>query len=148
MLTRKNTYLLDSLKRRFPKNRFCLISAPYIPERDLISYILSSSLTVYPTLYESFSLFILNSLALGKPVITYNLLPLYAIYAYTPAVIRAPRNFDWIAYKVKKVLYSEDFYKLSEQAKGFAFRFAWDQVMKAEKNIYNNIIHLFEYAVK
>jgi glycosyltransferase involved in cell wall biosynthesis len=112
-------------------------------EDQLIQLIKSSSVVLYPARYDTFSLVILESLACGKPVITYDI-PASRNYGECKAVLIQPiGNISAMAKSILNLLQDQNrISKLSEEAILFSERYDWNHVVEAEKEAYIDIINL------
>ncbi|WP_338598643.1 glycosyltransferase [Sulfolobus tengchongensis] len=69
---------------------------------ELYKNVSKAKLLIYPSLADGFSLVILESLAVGTPVISYNFFPIYSAYKNVPAVRFSSFNNS----KFAKIVYS------------------------------------------
>jgi glycosyltransferase involved in cell wall biosynthesis len=112
---------------------------------SLIDLIMSSKLMIYPTRLDSFSLAILESLACGRPVVTYNILATKYNFFKCKGVLRCPvGNIKTMADEIMLLLGNEDLrMRLSKEAREFAKDFDWKNVVRAEKEAYFKVIEWF-----
>lgn len=111
-------------------------------EFDLFRLIRSSFLTVYPSYLDSFSLVTLESLALGIPVIAYNLPAIRHNFGKCKAVMRCPiGDTNSMANTILYVLSKADRSNLANEARRYASSYDWNQVVRAEREAYCRVIN-------
>lgn len=109
--------------------------------QDVIKFLKSSKVVVYPSYLDSFSMAVLESLACGVPVVAYNINALSVHYGQVPAVKLLPKNFNKIADEVLSLIKNENLRRrLGINAKSFARAYTWDNVVKAELKAYEKVI--------
>jgi len=113
-------------------------------EKDLVQLIKSSKVLIYPSLQDSFSLSILESLICGTPVVAYDIPAIQSNYKECKAVIRVGiKNKRDMARHIIRILEDEEeWIKLSLEARSFAEKYDWDEVTKAEKDAYVAVLNL------
>lgn len=102
----------------------------YIDEVDLPIVIKMAAIFLFPTLYEGFGLPILQAMAVGTPVITSDIEPHRSIAGHA-ALLVDPRNFDYMAEQINKLLKDQD---LATDFKGLGLKrvkdFSWAETAK------------------
>jgi len=109
----------------------------------LLNIVANSFLTVYPSYVDSFSLVTLESLACGTPVIAYNIPAIRHNFSTCKSVFRCTiGDKKNMADTVLQLLNYIERKTLAIEAKKFATSYDWDNVVKAEKEAYTQIINL------
>lgn len=115
----------------------------YVSRNDHVKILSKAKILVYPSHKDSFSLIVLESLALGTTVVAYDIPAIRSIYKDVKAVLTVPEyDINTMAYKVINVL-KTDSDKLARLHKDeSALRFlntygSWDEVVKAEIRMIN-----------
>jgi len=115
-------------------------------EKDLLHSMKTSRLLVYPSSIDAFPLTILETLACGNPVVAYDIPAIRLNYRECKAV-KTVRTKDKqkMAEYILSILNLNDLdrVKLSYNAKSFAERYTWKEVVKAEKNAYIKVLDYF-----
>jgi glycosyltransferase involved in cell wall biosynthesis len=113
-----------------------------LPESMLYQYLKSAKLLVYPSLFDSFSFTVLESLACGVPVVAYNTNAMRFIYSGEISVKRvATGDRQEMARAVAEILKNEALrVEMSRAAHGFSSRFTWENVGITESAALNEII--------
>jgi len=114
----------------------------YLPQEELIGLVKSSNFLVYPSRLDAFSLVILEALAAGIPVITYDILPIRLNYEASGAVVSVPLgDHEAFSEKILEFIQNDALRKrLSVKAYRFATKFSWEKVVKAEKEAYQMVM--------
>jgi glycosyltransferase involved in cell wall biosynthesis len=100
-------------------------------ETELIRAVKSSFLTLYPSLFDTASLTVLESLACGVPVVAYDISAIRHNYRKCGAILRCPIE-DTPCMERNK---------LSKIAKDYVSDYDWNYVVEAEKRGYINTIN-------
>jgi glycosyltransferase involved in cell wall biosynthesis len=112
---------------------------------NMMAYLKASKIVVYPSLSDSFPMVVLESLACGLPVIAYNIPALRINYGHVSAVRLFPRDFKLIADEVIYLIENQKLREsLGDNARSFAQKYTWENVIKAEINAYKVAIDVFE----
>jgi glycosyltransferase involved in cell wall biosynthesis len=111
-------------------------------EDKLIDLIKSSSLVLYPSYMDSFSLVILESLACGKPVVTYEIPPIINVYGECKAILgHSVGDIESMAKSIIELMESRNkLFNLSKEALAFSEKYDWNAVVLAEKEAYLEVI--------
>jgi len=115
----------------------------YVPYDTLLSIIKASSVTIYPSKIDTFSLSILESLACNTPVVAYRILPQVLNFSkYLGVYLVDVENYVQFAHKVLYILENNDYVKRNtyHQSKQIISKFTWNNVARAESQIYRQII--------
>jgi glycosyltransferase involved in cell wall biosynthesis len=112
---------------------------------SIIELISRSKITIYPSFLDVFSLVVLESLAGGTPVVAYNIPAIKYNFSDCKAVLPCTTgDRTMMAKKIIFLLENEDLRdKLSKNAKEYAKKFDWKNVVKAEKEAYFKVIEWF-----
>ena len=112
-----------------------------LPHNKLISLVKSSKLMVYPSMFDSFAMVVLESLASGVPVVAYDI-PAIRLNYPTRSVIKCPvSDSDSLAFNVVKLLSdNKKRKKLSQDAVNYALRFSWENVARQEAEGYRKVL--------
>lgn len=112
-----------------------------LPHDELISLVKASKVMVYPSVYDSFSLVVLESLASGVPVVAYDMPFIRANYM-TRSVVKCPKNDKkCLATNIVKLLSDEDQRRdLSREAVKYAEKFTWENVAREELKAYYKVL--------
>lgn len=112
----------------------------------LVDLIRSSKVILNPTLYESFSLATLESLACGTPVVAYDIPALRHNFGKCNSVVRCPiKDKECMAEKALSIIENEKLKEvLSQEAKEYSANYDWKKVVKAEKQAYFKVIEYFK----
>jgi glycosyltransferase involved in cell wall biosynthesis len=111
--------------------------------KDLVHLIKSSKLLVHPSIWDSFGLSVLESLAYGKPVVAYDIPAIRSNYKECKAVktVRI-KDKQSMANIILSILEDESYRaKLSHNAKLFAQKHSWDKVVEAEREAYIKVLN-------
>jgi glycosyltransferase involved in cell wall biosynthesis len=129
---------------KLEKNITFLGSLPHYAVFDLID---SSKLVVYPSTLDTHPLVVLESLACGKPVITYKIKAIEMNYGQCRAVLMCPvKDIKSMADIILSLFENYDLrVKLSEEARKFAMDYDWNNVIKAEKEGYFQVLRWFHF---
>jgi glycosyltransferase involved in cell wall biosynthesis len=113
-----------------------------VSEEELIALVKASTVVLYPSHLDSFSLVVLESLACGTPVIAYSIEPIRVHYAEAASVLKIPEgDVKCMANSVLSLLSDADRVSLlRHNALRFSERFDWSYVIDAEKEAYSRII--------
>jgi len=113
----------------------------FVSEHLKYSVLKSSKVMVYPSLLDAFPTVVVEALACGLPVITYNV-P-FTLNFETHAIIRVrTKDYRSMAEAIIELLHDEELCKkLSNEAITYAANFTWDNVVKAEKEAYLKILN-------
>jgi glycosyltransferase involved in cell wall biosynthesis len=122
----------------------------FVPRKELLKIVSKAKVTVYPTHFDSFSLVILESLALKTPIVSYGLPSLIEVYNNLPPV-RFVREFDKerMAEEIIKIITMKDedyenLFRNKRYEKFIEDHNSWDKVAKSEFNIFNEILDNFK----
>ncbi len=128
---RERNYLMK-LKERASKHSISesVVFTGGVPHTILAKFYQTASVFVYPSLYETFGLTILEAMACGCPVITSNVSSMPEI-AGGAAVLFDPRNTEKLNQKLRKVLSDEKIKEIITN-KGLkrASEFTWEKTAK------------------
>jgi glycosyltransferase involved in cell wall biosynthesis len=118
---------------KFDKNRMRSVRfIGYVGGEELAALYSAAQLFVFPSLYESFGLPVLEAMACGTPVITSNNTALNEIAG--PAVIVNPNSIDEIRDSIQHLVNSpKKLQKMSAEGNAWAARFTWKKT--AEKTL-------------
>ncbi|MFX1521740.1 MAG: glycosyltransferase family 4 protein, partial [Promethearchaeota archaeon] len=111
-------------------------------ETALINLVKAAKFLLYPSLVDSFSLVTLESLACGTPVIAYDIPALRYNFGKCEAVIRCPvKDKSSMAEAVLTLIKNKELRQsLSLVAKKYSESYTWQNVAKAEKAAYFEVI--------
>jgi len=114
-------------------------------KNSIIDLVRSSKLTINPSVLDTFSLVVLESLACGTPNIAYNIPAIKYNFCKCKAVFLCPvKDKASMAKEVVSLLENEDLRnRLSKEAKEYAGNFDWKKVVKAEKEAYFKVVEWF-----
>jgi glycosyltransferase involved in cell wall biosynthesis len=117
------------------------------PKReDLWEFMKKSKLLIYPSFLDSWSHVVMEALACGLPVVTYDTGWARNAYEKCSIVIRVPiKDVKSIAQKVIEMLndYNNRVNEYSEKARSFITKFSYDDVLEAERRCYITVIKIF-----
>jgi glycosyltransferase involved in cell wall biosynthesis len=113
-----------------------------LDENSLVNTVKASKLTLYPSILDSFSLVTLESLACGIPVVAYDIPAIRQNFGNCTAVLRCPVNDRAsMAEKALEIITDEKFrIALSSKAKTYTANYTWQNVVKAEKEAYLEVL--------
>jgi glycosyltransferase involved in cell wall biosynthesis len=98
----------------------------YVPERDLPALYRAAAVFVYPSFYEGFGLSVLEAMACGAPVITYNVTSLPEVAGDAARLLEYPVTADVLAEEIGRVIEDPVLRReLSERGRARARRFDW-----------------------
>ncbi len=113
-----------------------LIHSKWIPDEDVPYIYNKARLAVFPSLYEGFGLFVLESMACGRPVILSNI-PALREVASDAAIFVDPRNPDEIAAAIERILCDEKLYKeMVEKGLKRSAEFTWKKTATQTLELY------------
>jgi glycosyltransferase involved in cell wall biosynthesis len=120
----KNYFLNQSYAENLKDN---VIFAGFLTGQKYFKTLASAKLFIFPSFYESFSLVILDAMACGMPVLSYNL-PVYR-QIYTQGVIKIPiGNINSLSQNIYKLLKNrQKLNELSLRAKALSQKFSWEK---------------------
>ena len=108
----------------------------------LINTVANSSLTLYPSYVDSFSLVTLESLACGTPVVAYDIPAIRHNFGKCESVFRCPiGDKKSMADTILSILTKKETKSLAIEAKEFAASFDWNNIVEAEKKAYVQVIN-------
>jgi|SRR5690625_3318329 len=108
----------------------------YVPNDELVYLYNLATLFVYPSLYESFGIPILESMACGTPVITSNKAAMPEV-AGEAAELTDPENPEDIAFSIRKLICNEDIYEAYREAGLLRARsFSWSKSAQEVLSLY------------
>jgi len=112
-----------------------------LPHDELISLVKSSRVMIYPTRFDAFPLVILESLASGVPVVSYNI-PAVRLNYKTNSVVKCPTNdLECTATNMLNLLLDDNLRRtLSQEAIKCAANFSWENVAKEEAKGYLKVL--------
>jgi glycosyltransferase involved in cell wall biosynthesis len=112
---------------------------------SIIDLVTSSKITVYPSVMDVFSLVVLESLACGTPVISYDIPGITHNFGNCKAVSSChTKDYSCVANHVILLLENESLREeLSKEAKDFVKSFDWRLVVRGEKEAYYRVIKWF-----
>jgi glycosyltransferase involved in cell wall biosynthesis len=112
---------------------------------SVIDLVTSSKITVYPSVMDVFSLVVLESLACGTPVITYDIPAITHNFGNCKAVSSCHvKDYSCVAKRVIFLLENEALREeLSKDAKDCVKNFDWRLVVRGEKEAYYKVIEWF-----
>lgn len=104
-----------------------------------------AKLTIYPSSMDAFPLVVLESLACGTPVVSYDILAVSHNFRKCKAVLMCSvKDIESMAKNILLLLENEDLRaKLSSEAKEYASNFDWKKVVRAEREAYFKVIEWF-----
>jgi glycosyltransferase involved in cell wall biosynthesis len=114
-------------------------------QHSLIDLVCSSKLTIYPSTLDAFPLVVLESLACGTPVATYDIPAIKHNFGACKAVLRCPiKDNASMAKIIEFLLVNEDLRsRLSKEAKEYVGNYDWRNVVRVEKEAYFKVIEWF-----
>jgi glycosyltransferase involved in cell wall biosynthesis len=123
-----------------------IVSLGLLPRNLLHSYLKSVRLMVYPSFADAFPIVVVESLACGVPVVTYNINPIRFNYGNSRAVIRIePRNREQMAKAIIEILRDDNFKKsISSEAIKFASKYTWENAVKEEASAFRDVLSFFK----
>ncbi|MFH1899657.1 MAG: glycosyltransferase family 1 protein [Patescibacteria group bacterium] len=129
----------DYIKENFPIEKKCnIIMFDFLADKYLISLISNAYATVYPSLYEGFGLPILESMALGTPVICSDNSSLPEVGGN--AVLYTKNNFLDLKNKIKYLINNPELaIKLSQKGLAQSKKFTWSTTASKVYNFLLNI---------
>ncbi len=109
----------------------------YILEPDLLGLYHGAEVFVYPSFYEGFGLPVLEALACGTPVITYNAASLPEVVGEAGILLDPPWTAETLAEAIGRLLHDEAL-RLKLRHKGFeqAKRFNWAETARLTMKVY------------
>lgn len=143
-----NPTFVDEFHRLVDSNQLSenIVFLGEVSRSELIEALMSSTLTLYPSIDDSFSLVVLESLACGTPVVAYDIPAIQENFEQCSAVLRCPiKNIPSMVAKTKYLLTNKlvrnNFKNVAEE---FARQYTWENVVKAEKAAYRQVISKFQ----
>lgn len=114
-------------------------------KNSIFDLIRSSKLVIYPSTFDTFSLVIIESLACGRPVITYDVPVFRDLFHECKSVLRCPvKDMKSVSNTVLSLLQNENLVNdLSNEAIKFAHNYDWKTVVQAEKKAYFKTLDWF-----
>jgi glycosyltransferase involved in cell wall biosynthesis len=107
----------------------------------------SSTLFVYPSLYEGFGLPVLEAMSYQKPIITSNISSMPEV-AGDSAILIDPNNIDELISAMKALLFNDDLAKqYAERAAVRAKLFTWKQTAELTLKSYNSSLQTINYKL-
>ncbi|MCW4028476.1 MAG: glycosyltransferase family 4 protein [Candidatus Bathyarchaeota archaeon] len=116
-----------------------LVYKGFIDKQTLFSYLKSAKVLIYPSLYDSFSLVVLEALTAGTPVVAYDIAAMRL--NFPGAVKRVPvGNWKIMAQEAQRLLHDASLrHSASEKGLALAAKFSWDSVAREEHQAYDRI---------
>ena len=113
-----------------------------LDENTLLDMVKASKIAIYPSVLDSFSLVTLESLACGTPVVAYDIPAIRLNFGNCTAVLRCPvNNRKIMAEKALEIMGNEKLrIALSNEAKLYTAHYTWQNVVKAEKKAYLEVL--------
>ena len=122
-------YRLESVAQRFP----------FIENVDMPALYAGADVTVFPSLHEGFGLPILESMAVGTPVITSNVYSMPEV-AGGAALLVNPKSVDEIKDALVKLLTNQELAtELREKGKKNAQLFSWEKMGRETAEVYRHV---------
>lgn len=98
----------------------------YVPDRDLPALYRAARVFVYPSFYEGFGIPVLEAMACGTPVITYNVTALPEIAGGAARLLECPVTPEALAEEIGRVMEDAGLRReLSERGRARARQFDW-----------------------
>jgi glycosyltransferase involved in cell wall biosynthesis len=112
----------------------------YVPDHDLVGLYQGAAAFVYPSFYEGFGLPVLEAMACGTPVITYNTTSLPEVVGDAGILLDPPWTAEALADAIRRLLHDEAL-RLKLQQKGFerAKRFDWHETARQTMKVYEAV---------
>jgi glycosyltransferase involved in cell wall biosynthesis len=112
----------------------------YVPEGDLPGLYHAAVVFVYPSFYEGFGLPVLEAMACGTPVISYNATSLPEVVGEAGILLDPPWTPKALAAQIRRLLEDEAL-RLELQQKGFeqAKRFDWAETARRTVQLYEAV---------
>jgi glycosyltransferase involved in cell wall biosynthesis len=116
-----------------------------IPEQEKFEILSKAKALVLPSHHESFSITILESLAVGTPVITYDLPSLTSTYKFKPVFFVKEFDVEGIIKKAKEMIKMsnkqiEEMFSNDELNKFLELHSSWDNVANAIDSLIRNFV--------
>ena len=124
------------LERIAPEN---VTFAGHVPTDVLYKEISSAQVFVNPSLFEGFSIVMLESMALGTPVIGYKL-PAYYYANPSNSILVEPGNLSQLKEAIRRLLLSgEGYAQLVQNGQKTAQSYDWDSIVERVKDVYKEV---------
>jgi len=113
----------------------------YISENVKAHMLKSARIFVYPSILDAFPIVVLEALACGLPVIAYDIPAIRYNYPHNIVIRVSKKDVSEFTRQVLLLINDDNkLKKIGEKAKRFASLFTWDNVVKAETSLYENVI--------
>ncbi|MCD6547246.1 MAG: glycosyltransferase family 4 protein [Nanoarchaeota archaeon] len=113
--------------------------------RDIIDYYSTADVLLFPSLFESFGLVILEAMAAGLPVVAFDIPPMNELIVHEKTGMLIPQDKNYInsfANAILKLKEDESLYRrLSKNAKNFAKQFKWNKIAKLYEKEYKHVLN-------
>jgi glycosyltransferase involved in cell wall biosynthesis len=112
----------------------------YVPERDLPALYRAARVFVYPSFYEGFGLPVLEAMACGTPVVTYNVTSLPEVAGDAARLLDGPVTPERLADEIGRLVDDAALRReLSERGRAWARRFDWGRTARLTVEAYEAI---------
>jgi len=119
----------------------------FAPEQELYNAVSRAKVLLYPSHQDGFSLVVLESLALGTPVVAYDIPAMRYVYSNLPPV-RLVKEFDVISFSRTAIdflkMSSEEIHELFNETRTkefLEFHSSWERVGEATLNFLNSLLN-------
>ena len=113
----------------------------YVPDRDLVGLYRGAAVFVYPSFYEGFGLPVLEAMACGTPVVTYNTTALPEVTGDAARLLDPPVSPERLAEAIGRLVADpQSRRELSERGRARARQFDWGRTARLTVAAYEAVV--------